>query len=392
MCHDLSMQTRVLKLKLRTPNRDKANRLAHMQHAFTDAVRMHLDAACNLPKPSVSSLHAACYQQARQRFALPASTIQQARDKALSIYRSVQARRRKKRKTSQPKLRRLLPLRLAVENLRVFPDRNMARISTPDGFLWLPVILPDLCRNLACLPHAVSEIVQRGQDWYLLLAVKTEDVPSQDGPHFGLDVGLANLAVLSGPGVVKFFDGKPLRYTRGRYLRYRQGLQRKRKVGMVKRSKGRESRWVRCENHRVSREIVDTVAACGGVLHIEKLLGIRDRTKMTRKVNRMVHAWPFAQLFAFIRYKAALAGVQVIEEDPRYTSQRCSKCSHTERGNRPRQASFRCKACGYEIHADLNAARNLAARGTCSSGMPGVTPGLSRETTGQLARRGNCNL
>ena len=32
-----------------------------------------------------------------------------------------------------------------------------------------------------------------------MLAVKTEDVPSEDGPHFGLDVGLANLAMLSGP-------------------------------------------------------------------------------------------------------------------------------------------------------------------------------------------------
>ena len=81
------------------------------------------------------------------------------------------------------------------------------------------------------------------------------------GPHFGLDVGLANLTVLSGPGVVQFFDGKPLRYVRGRYFRYRQALQRKRKIGMVKRSKGRESRWVRCENHRVSRQIVDTVTA-----------------------------------------------------------------------------------------------------------------------------------
>ena len=386
------MQTRVIKLKLRTPNRDKAKRLARMQHAFTDAVRMHLDAASNLPKPSVSSLHAACYKQARERFPLPASTIQQARDKALFIHRSVEARRRKKQKVSQPKLRRLLPLRLAVENLRVFPDRNMVRISTPDGFLWLPLVVPDTYRELINLPNGVSEFVQQGQDWYLMLAVKTEDVPSQDGPHFGLDVGLANLAVLSGPGVVKFFDGKPLRYTRGRYLRYRQGLQRKRKVGMVKRSKGRESRWVRCENHRVSRNIVDTVAADGGVLHIEKLLGIRDRVKMARKVNRMIHAWPFAQFFAFIHYKAALAGVKVIEEDPRYTSQRCSKCSHTDRANRPRQASFRCKTCNYEIHADLNAAHNLAAKGTCSSGVPGVTPGLSRETTNQLARRGNCNL
>ena len=56
---------------------------------------------------------------------------------------------------------------------------------------------------------------------------------------------------------------------------------------MVRRSKGHESRWIRCENRRVSRQIVDTVAVHGGVLHLEKLLGICDRTKKTRKVNRM---------------------------------------------------------------------------------------------------------
>ena len=386
------MQTRVIQLKLRTPNRSKARHLACMQHAFTNAVRLHLRAAYALPKPSVSSLHAACYSQAREQCPLPASTIQQARDKALSIYRSVQARRRKKRKASQPKLRRLLPLRLAAENLRVFADQGVARITTPEGFLWLPVLVPEAWQHLIRLPHGVSEFVQRGQDWYLMLAVKTEDVPSQDGPHFGLDLGLANLAVLCGPGVVQFFDGKPLRYTRGRYFRYRQALQRKRKTGMVKRSKGRESRWVRCENHRVSKQIVDTVAACGGVLHVEKLLGIRDRTKKTRKVNRMLHAWPFAQLLGFICYKAAQAGIQVVEEDPRHTSQQCSRCRHTERGNRPRQACFKCKACGFCVHADLNAARNLAAGGTCSSGVPGVTPGVSRERAGHLTGRGNCDL
>ena len=108
------MQTRVLQLKLRTPNQGKARRLADMQNAFTGAVRMHLEAAFGLPKPTVSSLHTACYRRARQHFALPASTIQQARDKALSIYRSSQARRGRKRKASKPEIRRLLPLRLAV--------------------------------------------------------------------------------------------------------------------------------------------------------------------------------------------------------------------------------------------------------------------------------------
>ena len=81
--------------------------------------------------------------------------------------------------------------------------------------------------------------------------------------------------------------------------------------------------------------------------------------------------WPFAQLLSFICYKAALTGIQVVEEGPRHTGQQCSRRRHTERGNRPRQGVSKCKACGYEVHADLNAARNPAAGGTCPSGVPG---------------------
>ncbi|MBV8319034.1 MAG: transposase [Planctomycetaceae bacterium] len=152
-------------------------------------------------------------------------------------------------------------------------------------------------------------------------------------------------------------------------------------------------------NHDISRKIVDIVARARGVLHIERLTGIRERCKGTVKVRRMLHSWPFAQLLSFLRYKAARAGVEVVEEDPRHTSQRCSRCGHTERGNRPRQALFRCKRCGYEVHADLNAARNLAARGACSPGVGGVTPpGRSDVESGEamVARtghhRGNRNL
>ncbi len=373
------MRTRVFQLKLRILNRDKAQRLETMQHAFTEAVRLHLDAAWTLPKPSVSSLHTACYRPARARFPLPASIIQQARDKALAIYRGIQTRKRQGKKTSRPRLERALPLRIAVENLRVFPEQRMARLTTSDGFLWLPLIIPDVWRVRCALPHAVSELVRRGKDWYLMLAVKSEEVPAPDGPHFGLDLGVAHVAVLSGPAVVQFWDGKPLRSVRGRFFRYRQALQQKRKLGMVQRSKGKEARWATQMNHQVSREIVDSVAAHGGVLHVEKLLGIRDRVKMTRKVNRMVHSWPFAQLLDFIAYKAALVGVQVIEEDPRHTSQRCSRSGHIDRKNRQAQAAFRCVACGYTLHADLNAARNLAAKGACSSGVGSVTEPLNGE-------------
>lgn len=387
------MSHAVLKVPIRTLNRSKSDRLEAMQSEFTGCVRFHLERIEVTGTTNTTALHRDCYREARDRFRLPASTVQQARDKAIQARKSYLERKKRDRRAKPPTFRKPLPLRLAAGNLRVFPMKSVIRVTTPDGFLWLPIIVPDAFRSDIAHKHGISEIVRKGNRWYLMLVIKREDVPAQDdGPHFGVDLGLANIAVLSGPGTVKFFDGKPLRYVRGRYFRYRQALQVKRKTGMVKRSKGKESRWATNENHRVSREIVDIVAEAGGTLHVERLKGIRERIKGTAKVRRMLHSWPFAQLLQFIAYKAAMAGVLVVEEDPRHTSQRCSRCGHTERGNRTRQDRFACKACGYRLNADLNAARNLAAKGACPLGVGDVTSPVSakarRSGEAKSARKG----
>jgi putative transposase len=46
---------------------------------------------------------------------------------------------------------------------------------------------------------------------------------------------------------------------------------------------------------------------------------------------------------------------------PAFTSQRCSACGHVDPKSRESQAVFRCTACGYACHADVNAAINIAA-------------------------------
>jgi len=47
--------------------------------------------------------------------------------------------------------------------------------------------------------------------------------------------------------------------------------------------------------------------------------------------------------------------------NPAFTSQRCWACGQVDPKSRERQAVFRCTACGYACHADVNAARNIAA-------------------------------
>ena len=59
-----------------------------------------------------------------------------------------------------------------------------------------------------------------------------------------------------------------------------------------------------------------------------------------------------------------------------HTSQRCSSCGHTAPNNRRSQSQFRCRKCGFSLNADLNAARNIAAKYRTASGMTGAD-GLS---------------
>ncbi len=59
--------------------------------------------------------------------------------------------------------------------------------------------------------------------------------------------------------------------------------------------------------------------------------------------------------------RAREEGIHIVYVNPAYSSQTCSKCGVIDRWSRVKQA-FRCTACGYVAHADLNAACILAQR------------------------------
>jgi putative transposase len=64
------------------------------------------------------------------------------------------------------------------------------------------------------------------------------------------------------------------------------------------------------------------------------------------------------------------AGRTVVAVNPRHTSQRCSSCDRVAAENRRRE-KFRCVACGFTDHADLNAARNILRAGLAHGGSEG---------------------
>ena len=64
-----------------------------------------------------------------------------------------------------------------------------------------------------------------------------------------------------------------------------------------------------------------------------------------------------------LQYKLSWKGGSLVEVDYRYTSQTCSCCNHRAKENRQSQAVFKCSSCGYEEHADVNAAKNILTVG-----------------------------
>lgn len=118
-----------------------------------------------------------------------------------------------------------------------------------------------------------------------------------------------------------------------------------------------ETNFVKTYNHFVSKKIIDFCLQNNcGFINLEKLEGIaRDE-----KSKFILRNWSYFQLCSFIKYKAAKHGIAVREIDPKFTSQRCSKCGSIHKNNRVDRDTFVCMSCGFNENADYNASQNIS--------------------------------
>jgi putative transposase len=219
-------------------------------------------------------------------------------------------------------------------------------------------------RLLACYRKGESDLLHRDGMWLLIATCDAPDTDVIEPDAFlGVDLGIANIATTS-DGVKHAGKGLNAVRHRNRELRRRlQAKQTKSAKRLLKRRRRKEARFARDVDHVISKSIVTEAERTGRGIALEELSGIRDRVRLRKPQRVTLHSWSFHRLGSFIAYKAARAGLPVVHVDPRHTSQGCSACGHIDRQNRPDQETFRCTSCGFAEHADVNAARNIAARG-----------------------------
>lgn len=261
---------------------------------------------------------------------------------------------------------------------RIYSFKGVDRVSllTLKGRIIVPFAMGKYQEQQFTQAKGQADLVYRKRDnkWFFLITVDLPDgetIPATD--FIGIDLGISQLAVTSDG---ETFSGAEVKRVTQKYQDLRKNLQKKasakskngKRPRSIRRFQKRISKRVRNfkrhVNHCISKKIVSLAIGTKCGIGLEDLTFIRDRCeKRHRREQRSIFSsWSFAELRNYIDYKSKLAGIAVILVNPKYTSQQCSECGHTEKANRKSQSEFVCKKCDLHISADYNAAINIRGR------------------------------
>ncbi len=231
--------------------------------------------------------------------------------------------------------------------------------------------------------------VRRKSDgWYMSVRLENKDVPDiqpidtkQVKTAIAADLGIRKLVSLSnGETVVNPQYAKK--------LRRRKAIFARRASRKVKGSKNRQLAYKKLASidQKISNQrsdyhwkVANKLCRLGDAIIFEDLnvrsmmarckpkqdvsgKYLKNNQVQKKGLNRIIADAAWGELKLKTKAVAAKLGLIVTEVDPRFSSQQCSCCGHTDKANRDKER-FLCTECGYMEDADLQASYNLLDRG-----------------------------
>ena len=214
-------------------------------------------------------------------------------------------------------------------------------------------------------------ITKRGRRLFVNLTYEVEQAQSNaSGLAVGIDMGVANrIALSTGEAITR--RNKPnnkLIRAQQRLSRCRKGSRRWReRRAVLSNAQDRERIRNRNECHRITTDLIrrfDLIAVED--LQIKNMTASARGTlenpgtnvELKSLLNRLVLEQTWGIIRQQLTYKAEWAGRELALVDPEHTSETCSVCGDLDPESRKRR-KFRCRACGVELDADVNAAVNI---------------------------------
>ena len=314
------------------------------------------------------SINKALYSVLRERFGLKSQMTQSVFKTVIAKYKTILENQNKWIKPSFKK-----PQYDLVWNRDYSLTQNRFSVNTLNGRIKLPYFDNGMEKyfDRTIYKFGTAKLVKKHGKYFLHIPVtcnieesKISDICNVVGIDRGINFVVATYDSKHKSG---FVSGKSIKQKRAKYSKLRKELQMRRTPSARRRLKAigqRENRWMQDVNHQVSKALVVNNPK-NTLFVLEDLTGVRNATERVRTKDRYVSvSWSFFDLEQKLIYKAKQNQSTVIKVDPRYTSQCCPICGHTEKTNRNKKIHlFTCKHCGYKSNDDRIGAMNLYRMG-----------------------------
>ena len=314
------------------------------------------------------SLNKVLYSELRERFGLKSQMAQSVFKTVIARYKTILENESKWIKPSFKK-----PQYDLVWNRDYSLTQNRFSVNTLNGRVKLPYFSEGMSKYFdhTVYKFGTAKLVNKHGKYFLHIPV-TYDVKESNISDIrnvvGIDRGI-NFVVATYDSKHKsgFVSGKAIKQKRANYSKLRKELQMRHTPSARRRIKAigqRENRWMQDVNHCVSKALVKSNPK-HTLFVLEDLSGVRNVTERVKTKDRYVSvSWSFYDLEQKLIYKAKQNQSSVIKVDPRYTSQCCPVCGHTEKSNRNKKIHlFTCRNCGYRSNDDRIGAMNLYRMG-----------------------------
>ena len=208
-----------------------------------------------------------------------------------------------------------------------------------------------------------ATLKREGDKWFVILSCDLGEiqVPPNGQPPIGIDVGLTSFLTTSdgdkedNPRYLKRELPAMRRLGRSVSRKKKGGKNRKKAVRKLARLYARIRNLRHDHRHKLSLDLCrrfGLIAVEG--LNIQRMLG-------SRWMSRAIADAAWGGFLATLKHKAESAGAEVVEVDPRGTSQQCSGCGETVKKDLSVRV-HRCPHCKLVLDRDENAARNILNR------------------------------
>ena len=219
-------------------------------------------------------------------------------------------------------------------------------------------------RPLEGIPKTCT-LFRDGDQWFVSISCEVElaEPTLRSEPVVAIDRGVINLAADSDGTLVE----APRYYRRARRrLTRAQRVVSRRKKGSKNREKAkarvaRLHRKVRRQRAYLLHRLSAAYAKSHGTVVVEDLK-VANMVRIRGGLARGIHDAGWGCFEQMLAYKLEWSGGRLLKVNAAYSSQTCSSCAAVDARSRRSQARFVCTSCGYDAHADLNAAVVLKSR------------------------------